>query len=335
MRNIARLLLSSGIALAAMATAARAEVKEVILGQQFGAVYLPAMVMESLKLVEKHLAADGMGDVKVSWAKLGGPAAINDAMLSGNLHFACQGIPSLAVIWDRTKGGIGVKALGALASNNVWLNTRNPNVKSLKDFTEKDRIAVPSLKVSTQAIMMHIAAEQLWGKGNHTKLDHIIVALPHPEALAAVLSQAHEVNAHFATSPFHEAEMTAGLKTVTTGFDIMGGPTTGVTFTSHEKFRSENPRVFAAVNKAFDESHGWINADKRRAAKLYIEMTKEKKLTEDDLTASFSSQDMIYTKVPSKVGKLLDFLHSTAFVKNKPASWKDLFFEEAHGLPGS
>jgi NitT/TauT family transport system substrate-binding protein len=335
MRNIGRLLLSSGIALAAMATAPRAEVKEVILGQQFGAVYLPAMVMESLKLVEKHLAADGMGDVKVSWAKLGGPAAINDAMLSGNLHFACQGIPSLAVIWDRTRGGIGVKALGALASNNVWLNTRNPNIQSLKDFTEKDRIAVPSLKVSTQAIMMHIAAEQLWGKGNHTKLDHIIVALPHPEALAAVLSQVHEVNAHFATSPFHEAEMAAGLKTVTTGFDIMGGPTTGVTFTSNEKFRSENPRVFAAVNKAFDESFDWINSDKRRAAKLYIEMTKEKKLTEDDLTASFSGQDMIYTKVPSKVGKLLDFLHSTAFVKNKPASWKDLFFQEAHGLPGS
>jgi NitT/TauT family transport system substrate-binding protein len=335
MRNIGRLLLSSAIALAAMATGLRAEVKEVILGQQFGAVYLPAMVMEGLQLVEKQLAADGMGDVKVTWAKLGGPAAINDGLLSGNLHFGCQGIPSLAVIWDRTRGGIAVKALGALASNNAWLNTRNANVKSLKDFTEKDRIAIPSLKVSSQAIWMHIAAEQVWGKGNHTKLDHIIVALPHPDALAAVAGQVHEVNTHFATSPFHEAEMKAGLKTVTTAFEIMGGPTTGVTFTSTEKFRSENPKVFAAVNKAFDQSFAWINADKRRAAKLYIEMTKEKRLTEDDLTQSFSSADMEYTKVPSRVGKLLDFMHATALVKNKPASWKDLFFAEAHGLPGS
>ena len=188
-------------------------------------------------------------------------------MLSGNVHFACQGVPSLAVIWDRTRGGIGVKALGALANNNLWLNTRNPDIHSLKDFTEKDRIAVPSLKVSTQAIMMHIAAEQLWGQGNHTKLDHIIVALPHPEAVAAVLNPGHEINTHFATSPFHEAEMKGGLRTVTTGFDIMGGPTTGVTFTSNEKFRSENPKVFAAVNKAFDESFAWINSDKRRAAR--------------------------------------------------------------------
>ena len=63
------------------------------------------------------------------------------------------------------------------------------------------------------------------------------------------------------------------------------------------------------AGEAFDEAFVWINADKRRAAKLYIEMTKEKKLTEDELTASFSGKDMEYTKVPSKVGKLLDFLH--------------------------
>ena len=275
MRNIG-LLLASVIALTAMTATSRAEVNEVILGQQFGAVYLPAMVMESQKLVEKYLVAGGMSDVKVTWPKLGGPAAINEAMLSGNLHFACQGVPSLAVIWDRTRRGIGVKALGAIASNNLWLNTRNRNIRSLKDFTDNDRIAVPSLKVSTQAVMLHIAAEQLWGKGQHARLDPITVALPHPEALAAVLSQVHEINTHFATSPFHEAEMKAGLKTVASGFEIMGGPTTGLTFTSYERFRADNPRIFAAVNKAFDELLDWINADKRRAASsLYQDDERE------------------------------------------------------------
>ncbi len=129
--------------------------------------------------------------------------------------------------------------------------------------------------------------------------------------------------------------MKAGLKTVTSGFEIMGGPTTGVTFTASEAFRSENPRVFAAVTKALNESFDWINSDKRRAAKLYIGMTKEKKLTEDDLTASFSGKDMEYTKVPSRVGRLVDFLHGISAVRNRPASWKDLFFQDAHELPGS
>jgi NitT/TauT family transport system substrate-binding protein len=322
-------------ALAVTATAPRAEVKEVVLGEQFGAVFLPAMVMESQKLVEKHLAADGMSDVTVRWAKLGGPAALNDALLSGSAHFACQGVPSMAVIWDRTRGGIGVKALGAVANNNVWLNTRNPNIKSLKDYTDRDRIALTSLKVSTQAIMMHMAAEQIWGKGNHTKLDHILVAVPHPEAVAAVLRPGHEIESHFATSPFHEVEMKAGLHTVITGYDIMGGPMTGLTFTSSEKFRTENPKVYAAVSKAFDESFGWINSDKRRAAKLYIELTRDKVLSEDDLVALFNTKDMEYTKVPNRVGQFVDFMHRIGTVKTKPSSWKDLFFPEAHALSGS
>lgn len=317
-------------------SAARAEVKEVVLGQQFGAVYLPAMVMENLKLVEKHLGQAGAGDVKVTWARLGGPAALNDAMISGNLHFACQGVPSTAVIWDRTRTNIGVKALGAVANNNIWLNTRNHAIKSLADFGEKDRIAVPSLKVSTQALMLQIGAEKTFGAGNHTKLDHLVVALPHPDALAAVLSPNNAINTHFATSPFHEVEMKAGsLKTVTTAFEIMGGPMCGLTFTSNEKFRKENPKVFDAVARAFDESFEWVKADIPRAARLFIEMSREKQLNEQDLVKLFSSPDMEYTKVPNKIGEIVAFMNKVGIVRTKPDSWKDLFFPEVHGLKGS
>ena len=118
MRHIGSAL-TEGIAASTVITSLRAEVKEVVLGAQYGAVYLPAMAMESQALVEKHLAAGGLSKVKVTWVKLGGPAVINDAMIAGSLHFACQGVPSLAVIWDRTRGGIGVKAVGAGARSSV------------------------------------------------------------------------------------------------------------------------------------------------------------------------------------------------------------------------
>jgi hypothetical protein len=81
-------------------------------------------------------------------------------------------------------------------------------------------------------------------------------------------------------------------------------------------------------------SHLGINADKRRAARLYIETTKEKRMSEDDLFALFNTS-MEYTKTPHNVAKMVDFLHSIGSVKTKPASWRDLFFPEAHGLPGS
>ena len=313
---------------------ARAEVGEVSIGRQYGAQYMPIMVMENLKLVEKHLAASGMGDVQVKWSTLGGPAALVDAFLSGSVQFAAQGVPSLALLWDRTRGGLGVKAVAAIANHNFWLNTKNPNVKSLRDFGEKDRIALPSVKVSTQAVLLQIAAENEWGVGQHTKLDHLVVQISHPEALAAVLSPAHEITSHFATSPFHEREVKAGLRTVINAYDIMGGPVTGLVFVSNERFRSENPKIFAAVSAAYDEALVWIISDKRRAAKLFLEITKDRTMPEDEMYALMVSPDLTYTKSPSKVGQMLDFMSRVGSLKNKPASWKDVFFPEAHRLPG-
>jgi ABC-type nitrate/sulfonate/bicarbonate transport system substrate-binding protein len=192
-------------------------------------------------------------------------------------------VPSLALMWDRTKGSVGVRAISAVTNTDIYLNTRNPNIKSIRDFTDKDRIAVPSVKVSTQALFLQIAAEKEWGPGQHGKLDHLTVGLAHPDAIVAVLNPVGEITAHFATSPFHEAEMKAGLKTVTSGYEIMGGEVSNLVFITTEKFRAANPKVYAVVVAAMDEAIAWTNADKRRAAKLYMDMTKEKKLTEDDV----------------------------------------------------
>jgi sulfonate transport system substrate-binding protein len=333
MRKFSMALAMAAVLGAAGGTAVRAEVKEVVLGQQFGAVYLTMMVMQHEKMVEKQLAKAGLDGVTVNWARLGGPAALNDAIISGSLHFAAQGAPSMIVLWDRTRNSVGFKAAAAIANNNIWLHTKNPNIKSLRDFTEKDRIAVPSLKVSTQAFMLQYAADKEWGKA--TQLDYITVALAHPDALAAVLNPVGEITAHFATSPFHEKEVKAGLPSVITAYDIMGGPTTGLTFTSTEKFRSENPKTYAAVLAAYDEAIEWVNSDKLRAARLYIEVAKDKNMTDQELAALMSTKDLEFTKVPSNVGKIADFLYRTGAIKNKAASWKDLFFPEVHGLPGS
>ena len=314
--------------------AAAQEVKEIAVAQQFGAIFIPLMAMENLQLIEKQATARGIGDIKVNWAKLAGPSVMVDAILSGNLHFSAQGVPSLALMWDRTKGGVGVRAVSAITNTDIYLNTRNPNIKSIRDFTEKDRIAVPSVKVSTQALFLQIAAEKEWGPGQHARLDYMTVGLAHPDAIAAVLNPMGEVSAHFATSPFHEAEMKAGLRTVTSGYQIMGGEVSNLVFVTSEKFRTANPNVYGAVVAALDEAIAWTNADKRRAAKLYMEMTKEKKLSEDDVVGIISAPGFDFTKVPKKTFKFAEFMHRIGTLKTKPESWKDLYFAEAHGLGG-
>src|SRR5712692_1908478 len=222
---------------------AQAEVNEVRAAQQYGLSYLTLMIMEDSKLVEKHAKAAGLGDIKVTWAKLGGPGAMNDALLSGSLDF-----------------GTG----GALNSMPNYLNTINPNVKGMRDFTGKDKIAVTTIKVSTQALLLQMATAKEFGFDNYGKLDPLTVSMPHPEALVALLAGSGAITAHFASPPFQYQELAkSGVRTVISSYDILGGPSTFNVVWSTSKFRDANPKAFAAFVAAFEEAN---NYDQQRQA---------------------------------------------------------------------
>src|ERR1700704_2350185 len=196
----------AALMLAATATAARAEIAEVTIAQQFGVAFLPFMLMERNNLVEKHAKAAGI-EVKTNWLKVAGPSVINDGLLSGTVHFGAVGAPSLITLWSRTKNNVGVKGVAAMTSYPLYFVTRNPDLKSLKDLSDKDKIALPSVKISTQAIMLQMAAADLFGQPNYQKFDELTVSLAHPDAMLALMNNTGGVNAHFGTSPFYEQEM--------------------------------------------------------------------------------------------------------------------------------
>src|SRR3954453_18469597 len=84
---------------------------------------------------------------------------------------------------------------------------RNPAVKTLVDFTEKDRIAVPTLRVSPHAVMLQIAAARQLGEANRHKLDPLTIRVSHRDAVNAVLSADDQVNSHFSQPPFQQMEL--------------------------------------------------------------------------------------------------------------------------------
>ena len=129
------------------------------------------MVMEEQKLIEKYAKANGV-DVSVGWAKFAGGNVMNDALLSDSLQFASGGVGPFVTLWAKTRGNLDVKAVAAINSMPLYLNTRNPAVKSIKDFTDKDKIALPAVKVSIQAVTLQMAAEKAFGEGQQNKLDH-------------------------------------------------------------------------------------------------------------------------------------------------------------------
>ena len=319
----------------AAAPAARAEVSEIRIAQQYGINYLTLMVMEDRKLVEAQARRVGLGEVKVSWPKMSSGAAMNDALLSGNLEVASGGVGPIIVLWDKSRDNLGVRAISSLNSMPVVLNTRNPAIKSLKDFTPADKIALPAVKVSIQAVTLQMAAAQAFGPANYARLDPLTVSMSHPDGMIALVGGQSEVDAHFTGPPFSELEaQKPGIHTVLTSYDVLGGKTTSTMAWCTSKFRHDNPKAFAAILAAIKEATGIINADKHAAAELYLRMTGAKQSV-DSLMAILADPDIEYTLTPQKVKQYADFMQQVGSIKVKPDSWKDMFFPEIYDLPGS
>jgi NitT/TauT family transport system substrate-binding protein len=324
----------AALMLAASASAPRAEIAEVTIAQQFGVAFLPFMLMERDNLVEKHAKAAGI-DLKTNWQKVAGPSVINDGLLSGTVHFGAVGAPSLITLWSKTKSNVGIKGMAAMTSYPLYFVTRNPDLKSLKDLSQKDKVAVPSVKISTQALMLQMAAFDLFGPSNYQKFDEFTVSLAHPDAMVALMNNSGGVNAHFATSPFYEAEMKIpGARVLTTSYEILGGRASALVIITTTKFHDANPKVYKAFLAAQKEAIETINRDKRAAAKAYLEIANDRKSTLEEIFGVINDKDYAYTLSPEKVFKTAVFMGKVGTIKDPPAKWQDMFFPDIHDLPG-
>ena len=334
-KRMTRLGLTSLIAVLSWAgLPAQAEVSEIHVSRQYGISYLPLMIMEDQKLIEKHAKAAGV-DVKVDWSKFASGAVMNDALLSGNLQFASGGVGPFTTLWAKTRGNLDVKATSAINSMPLFLVTRNPKVKTVRDFTDQDKIALPAVKVSIQAVTLQMAAEKAFGEGQQNKLDHLTVSMSHPDAETALLSGKSEVTAHLGSPPFQYQELEhKEMHKVFSSYDVLGGPATFNVVWTTTKFHDENPKVYAAFVAALDEATAMINKDRRAAAQMYLRISRDKDSL-DDIVQMLNDPAIVYTTTPNNVMKYVDFMYKVGSIKVKPASWKEMFFPNAHNLAGS
>lgn len=308
---------------------------EVRFAEQFGLLYLPMQVVIHQKLVEKHAAKAGISNVKATMIKLSGGAAVNQALISGNVEFAGGGVGPLLTIWDKTKGTPDeVRAAVDLSKMPLKLLTNDPKVTKLSDYLKVSdhKIATPSIS-SIQSVTLRMAAAKEWGEPK--KLDPLLVNMNHPTAVAAVLSGGQTVKSHFATLPFSYQELKSGkVRLVLNSFDVLGGPHSIVSLYGTTKWKEANPKLYKAVVDAYMEAMEFINADLARAAQIYVDFTKSK-LDVKDVKAMISSKDeMEYSPAPKGTMQYATFMHKTGAIKNLPKSWKDYYFENTHGLDG-
>ena len=315
---------------------AAAQVPEIRLAKQFSMGYLQLNVMEHRQLIEKHAKALGIPEVKVIWQTFNGPAAINDALLSGQIDIGSGGVPGLLVVWSKSKGTPQeIRGISALSSQPVLLNTRDPSIGTIKDFKPTDRIAVPAVKVSVQAILLQMEAAKVFGEKEFTKLDTQTVSMTPPDATVALLGGKSEITAVFSVPPFQQQQLEhAGIHTVLNSFDVMGGSSSFTVAWTTAKFRDRNPMLYKALIAALKDATDIINKDKAAAGQLWIEDSKSK-LTPEMVGKIVAGPQVRWTLTPEHTMKFADFMAEVGTLKNKATSWKDYFFPEIYDLNGS
>ncbi|WP_374441068.1 ABC transporter substrate-binding protein [Stella sp.] len=326
MKNWKALVAAAAVAVAPMAASAEVSELKIPLGAG-GFGFLPLHMMQEHKLIEKFAEEAGV-KVTVNWSNIGGPAVMNDALLSGSAHFISAGPPAFLILWDRTRANVGVKSVAAISSMPMHLNAIESKLKSLDEITGAQKIAVTAVKVSIPSIIMQMYALQKYGRDQVFRFDPFTVTMTHPDAVIALVSGSGNIVGHWASAPFDARELKEpGIKTLMNSDDVMGGSTTFTQMSTTSKFQAENPKVFGAVRKALKRSQEMIGEDKNAAAAVLLKSMGGKGWDVAELVAILNNPRTKYTPRPENVMKYANFMHEIGSLKNKPAGIGDLFFD--------
>ncbi len=312
-RLVAALGLGLSLATTLLASRPAQAEGEIRIAEQFGIVYLLLNVVRDQRLIEKHGQAEGL-QIKVDWTQLSGGAAVNDALLSGAIDIAGAGVGPLLTIWDRTRGRQNVKAVASLGNFPYYLLSNDPRVRSIADFGAGDRIAVPAVGVSVQSRFLQYAAAKQWGDKQFDRLDKYTVALPHPDATAALVAGGTELTGHFSNPPFQDQALAnPKVHVVLDSYELLGPNSPTVLFAT-EKFRQDNPKTYRAFT--------------------YIRVTGAK-IDRAALLKIIANPQVEFSVTPKNTYPLAEFLYRVGAIRNKPASWQDYFFQDGAPLQGS
>lgn len=306
-----------------------AEANKLRVAKQYGLGYLQFMVMEDQKFVEKHAKSAGIADPQVEWNTFRSSDVMNDALISRNLDFACLGLPGLITIWSKTRGNYDVRGAAGLNVLPLILTVRDPSIRSLRDFKEDQRIALPAVKVSMQAIILQMAVAKEFGEASYQKLDPLTVSLAHPDATSMMLGGKGEIVANFSSAPFQFRQLKQpGIRQMFSSEDVLGGPVSFNVIATTAKFRDENPKLYKAFLAALEEATDFINKDKAAAADIYLKLSADK-TPKEEIVEMMEKPGVRFTTELFGLGKFAEFMAKTGSLKNPPRDWKaEMVFEE-------
>ena len=327
-------LLSALLALCLLTTTAQAETDRLRIGLQYGLPYFQLVLMQGRDFLSPRAREAGVPDLKMEFVTVSGPAVINDSLISGALDVGAIGMSNMITLWDKTRSNLAIRALSGMNIMPLLLVTRSPNIKTVADYGPEDRIALPSVKVSMQAMMLDILAAKAFGDANFRKLDPNTVSMGHPDAAAGLIAGGGAFTSHFSSLPYQHLELAQpGVHLVASTFDAIGPHSVSALATT-TRFRTQNPKTVAAFLAALQDATDFINQHRQEAAELYLQVSKDK-TTPAELMAMMNDPGVEFTLRPQGAQNTADFMAKTGVIKQRPATWQDMYFDTVPGGKGS
>jgi NitT/TauT family transport system substrate-binding protein len=313
--------------------------RQLRIGVQFGLGYLPLYVAKDAGFFEKQIREAGLDPIPVQFSHLAGGPQVNDGLLSESLEIGSGGYTAMMVYCEKTRAAGDSQLLGVAALSAVpyELFTVDADLRSLKDLDRgRDKIGVPSVKVSVPAIYLQMAAEQLFGPGNHGVLDQYTVSLAQPDGVISLLSGGTTVNSYLFSPPFsQQVEGKPKIHKVWSSNELFESPATALVTWTTVKFHRENPKLIAAFVAAMRDAMRLIAQDPRQAAEIYVQAEKTK-LSPDFIAQVLADKaNLRFSLAPEQSQKIADFLLRSGSLKTKVSGWKGWFFPEIHDEKGS
>lgn len=284
---------------------------------QSGIAYAPILVMKDQKLIEKNYD----GNVDIDWQLLSGGAAISEGLTSNTVDVGAIGT---GVAITGAKAGAPYKIFAGMSSQPYRISTNKEEIKTLKDITKEDQIAITGIN-SQPHIVLAMAAKAYLGDAH--ALDANLVAQPNADGYTSLVSGA--VQCHMIMSPYCFMEQNKeGIHQIEVDESVWPVGDTTIVGVATDKLKEERPKLYEAVCKAMDEAIEFINDNPEKTADIlkdYYDASQE------EIVSWLTNDASVFSAKLQGVMKLSDFMVEEDFLDKGPESISEIAFDNVEG----
>ena len=281
----------------------------VTIAYQPGISYTTLIVMKQRGTLEKQFPG-----TKFDWRMLSNGATIRDGFLAGQIQIGAGGSTPFLIGWDR---GVGYRLIAAMNEMNLWLMSKDPKIKSVKDLTANSKVGVPGPDAIQAVALRKAAQDQL---GNAHALDTTFVAIQHPLGVQSL--EGGQLDAHFTSPPFQQEEQDRGAHVVYKSYEAFGRATFNSVYTT-DAFAKDHPLFVGAVYRAILETTKFITTHPDETAEL-LAKDGEMKVTAAQYKKWLSGPDMTFETTPHGFMKVANYMKSIGLLTKVPTSMHEI-----------